>query len=48
MKVLLCWFAAVIFAAIAGFSCPTPYLGWVALAVGFGWAAYDLIDDGDE
>jgi hypothetical protein len=47
-RVLLVYALGVLCAALAGFLSPLPFLGFVPLAAGLVWAAYDLIDVDEE
>lgn len=47
--VLIVYGLGVLCAALAGFLSPLPYLGFVPLAAGLIWAAYDLTEvEGDD
>lgn len=44
----LLYAVGVLCGGLAGWLSPFPYLGFIPVAVGCVWAAYDLYDDGEE
>lgn len=46
-RVLVVYGLGVLCAALAGFLSPLPYLGFLPLAAGLIWAAYDLTEVGE-